>query len=115
MTRCSSCSLRSAVGSLHVDELERSLVCSMCGKTLLIDEDVRYVVDIAVYAAADPMEISQSDLKRDHKAEMLKIIRAMRKFSAEELEDQVHKEFRFYLCPGCQRKYVRRPMPKAAE
>jgi hypothetical protein len=96
-----------------MDELERSLICSMCGKTLLADEDVRYIVDIRVYAAADPMEISPSDLKRDHKAEMRRVIKACRRYTAQELEDQVHKEFTFYLCPGCQRTYIHSPLPGA--
>jgi hypothetical protein len=94
-----------------MDELERSAVCSLCSKTLLVDEDVRYIVDIRVYAAADPIEISPWDLSRDHKAEMLKIIRAARKYSGRELEEQVYKDFRFYLCPGCQKKYIAEPLP----
>ena len=40
------------------------LACDLCGKTLLPDEDVRYIVRIEVFAAADPLELTEEDLKR---------------------------------------------------
>ena len=94
-----------------MDELEQSLTCSMCDKTLMLDEDVRYVVQIKVFAAADPMEISPEDLRKDLRAELLRLVREAEKLSGEELEAQVHKEFKFHLCPRCQREYLKNPLP----
>lgn len=94
-----------------MNELEKSLTCSMCGKTLMLDEDVRYVVHIRVFAAADPMEISPQDLRQDLREELIRLAREADKFSAEELESQVYKELKFYLCPRCHREYLRSPLP----
>lgn len=84
--------------------------CDLCGKPLLADEDTRYVVRIEVYAACDPMEITEADLQEDHAAEMRKLIEQMKGLSAEEAEDQVYRKFRFDLCPACQAKYLEDPL-----
>ena len=89
--------------------------CDMCGKDLLVDEDVRYVVKMEVYAAYDPMEISQEDLEKDHMEEISQLIDEMEDMDTQELEDGVYKSFRFDLCPSCQKKFVRRPLVRKSE
>ena len=89
-----------------------SFSCAMCGKPLLLDEDVRYVVDIRVYAAYDAMDLTAEDLKKDRREEIKRLIEQMKDMDPQELEDQVHKEFRFHLCPACQRQYLRDPLPR---
>ena len=84
--------------------------CDMCGKDLLVNEDVRYVVKIEVYAAYDPMEITEEDLEKDHMEEISQLIEEMEDMDAEELEDGVYKSFRFDLCPMCQKKFIRNPL-----
>ena len=86
------------------------IACDACNKSLLVEEAVRYVVDIRVYAAYDPMEITRKDLAEDHDAAFDRILEACNRMSPEELEDQVYKAFRFHLCPGCQKKYLRDPL-----
>ena len=86
------------------------LTCDGCGEGLLLDADVRYVVEIQVYAAYDPLEITREDLARDHPGEMARLIERMRKMDPRELEDGVHRKFRFDLCPRCQRSYLRDPL-----
>ena len=76
-----------------------------------MDESVRYVVDVKVYAAYDPMELTRADLEQDTRPKIQDLIEACKRMSAEELEDQVYKEFRFHLCPPCQREYIREPLP----
>ena len=88
--------------------------CDGCSKTLLIDESVRYVVDIRVYAAYDPMEIMRADYEKDHGEEIARLIEACQKTPAQELEDQVYREFRFHLCPPCQRRYLQDPIGRGA-
>jgi hypothetical protein len=85
--------------------------CDACGKGLLIDEEVRYTVRIEVVAAYDPLEINRDDLKRDLKAEMEALIEQMKDMSREEARDQVYREFRFDLCPPCQKEYLKGPLP----
>lgn len=95
------------------EDLSRGLVCDVCGKPLLVDEDVRYVVDIRVYAAADPMELTQADLDKDHLAEMRRILDAIKHRDAQELEDEIHQEFTFHLCPMCRKVYVKDPIGRS--
>jgi len=84
--------------------------CDMCGKSLLTDEDVRYVVKVEVYAAYDPLEVTEDELDDDHLGEMSEIIEQMEGMDPEELEDQVYKSFRFDLCPTCHQRYLRDPL-----
>jgi len=82
----------------------------MCGKGLLVDEDVRYIVKIEVYAAYDPLELTEEDLEGDHLAEMSAIFEQTEGKDAEELEEEVYKSFRFDLCMECQKKYLQDPL-----
>jgi hypothetical protein len=84
--------------------------CDMCGKALLSDEDVRYVVKIEVYAAYDPMEITEEDLQKDHKQEIAELLSEMEDMDTEELEAGVYKRLRFDLCAACQRRYLENPL-----
>lgn len=86
--------------------------CDMCGKVLLADEDTRYIVKVEVYAAYDPMELTEDEVRQDHSAEMARLLRRVADMDAAELEDQVYKAFRFDLCPACQRIYVGNPLPR---
>lgn len=86
------------------------LTCDLCGKALLVDESVRYEVRIEVYAAYDPLELTPDDLTQDHGAEIRRLLARMEDMDPQELEDSVHKEFRFDLCRGCQRRYLRDPL-----
>jgi len=84
--------------------------CDGCGAGLLIDDDVRYLVKIEVFAAYDPMEISREDLARDPRSEMDRLLEKMRFMDPQELEDQVYKRLQLDLCPRCQRAYLRDPL-----
>jgi hypothetical protein len=88
--------------------------CDMCGKPLLVDEDVRYVVKLEVFAAYDPMELVDEDLDKDHLEEMSHLIDKMEDMNEQDLEDQVYKNFRFDLCPTCRKNYVKDPLFKEA-
>jgi hypothetical protein len=84
--------------------------CDMCGKPLLADEDVRYVVKLEIYAAYDPMELTEADLEADHLEEISELVEEMKDMDPQELEDQVYKSFRFDLCPACQKQYIKDPL-----
>lgn len=88
--------------------------CDICDKPLLVDEDVRFVVDIQVYAAYDPMELTQEDLAKDRGEEIKALLRRTATMDAQELEDGVHKRLRFDLCPECRKTYLKHPLPRAA-
>lgn len=86
------------------------LVCDACGATLLLDDDVRYVLRIEGFAAYDPMELTRGDLERDLESEMRKLLESLESLSAEEAQDQVYRSFRLDLCPGCWRSYLEDPL-----
>jgi len=86
------------------------LTCDLCGKALLVDEPVRYEARIQVVAAYDPLELTADDLRCDRRAEIRALIARMADMDPQELEDAVHKEFRFDLCMACQRRYIRDPL-----
>jgi len=87
--------------------------CDLCGKTLLADEDTRYVVKIEVYAAYDPMELTAKDLEDDRTDQMQDLLDEMAEIDPEVLEDQVYKTFRFDLCPACHAAYLNDPLGRA--
>ena len=86
------------------------LACDRCGKTLLLDEDVHYKVRIQVYAAYDPMELTEDDLAKDHRAEMLRLLRQLEKQDPESVQDSVYREMDFDICPVCRREFIADPL-----
>lgn len=84
--------------------------CDMCGRPLLADEDIRYVVKIEVYTACDAMEMDDDDMdaeiwemEGDHGQEDASC-------PAEGFEDGDYKTFRFDLCTKCHKKYLQDPL-----
>ena len=86
------------------------LTCHICGKTLLLDEDVRYTVNIEVFAAYDPLELTEDDLQKDYRAELRELVKRMETMSAEEAQNSVYRKYTFQLCPPCQREYIKDPL-----
>jgi len=74
---------------------------------------VRYVTKVEVYAAYDPLEITEEDLRRATKEKWSELIDAVRDADPKELEAQVHQVFRFDLCPECRARYVKDPILSA--
>lgn len=84
--------------------------CDRCGKSLLVDSEVRYEVRIDVRAAYDPMELTAKDLAKDRAAEIAALKERLDRLSPAEAQDSVHRAFRFDLCPPCQRTYLEAPL-----
>ncbi len=82
------------------------LSCDRCGKSLLVDEDVRYLARIEVVAAYDPPELTRQDLERDFDAEIRRLVRALEEGDAREMTEQVAAFRRFDLCPPCRREFL---------
>jgi hypothetical protein len=83
------------------------LSCDCCGKSLLIDEDVRYLARIEVVAAYDPPELTREDLARDFDAEIRRLVKAMDARDPKALEEEVAAIRRFDLCPPCRAAFLR--------
>lgn len=82
------------------------LSCDRCGKSLLVDEEVRYLARVEVVAAYDPPEITRQDLERDFDAEIRRLVRAMESRDPKELEEEVAAVRRFDLCPPCRAAFL---------
>ena len=91
------------------------LTCDLCGKTLLIDEDVRYIVNIEVFAAYDPMELTEEDLRKDYRKELQDLVRRLEEMDPQKAQDSVYRKFEFQLCPKCQRKYLEDPLGRTRD
>lgn len=87
--------------------------CDVCGKDLIPDEDHRYVVKIEVSAAHEPAELTEDDLDAD-------AVESLSQMLADAGDDAdfsghlppVRREFRYDLCPECQKQYIRNPLAR---
>lgn len=86
--------------------------CDLCGKDLTASGEARYVVKIAAYAGFDPTEITDEDLDDDHMEAIAEILQREEGLSAEELDAQEYKGFRFDLCPCCHRRFIKDPLSR---
>ncbi len=85
--------------------------CDMCGRSIIPEEDVRYVVKIEAYAACDPMDADDNDFDEeliddfDEEDED-----EFDNFDSDDQEDVDYKTFRFDLCSKCHNKYLQDPL-----
>jgi hypothetical protein len=89
------------------------LYCDACDEPLLVDSNVRYVTKVEVYAAYDPLEITEEDLKSANRDTWEQLMAELKDADAGELESQIHVAFRYDLCPKCRKRYLRDPLGPA--
>ncbi len=80
----------------------------MCGKSMVPEEDVRYVVKIEVYATCDSMEGDcdfEEEVIDDYEDDD-----EVDNFDSDDIEDVEYKTFRFDLCCKCHNKYLQDPL-----
>ena len=88
--------------------------CDMCGKSLVPEEDDRYVVKIEIYAACDSMEVDDDDdliddFEEDDEEEE-KEEEEVDNIDPEEMDDVEYKTFRYDLCSKCHSRYMQDPL-----
>jgi hypothetical protein len=85
--------------------------CDMCGKSLVPEEEDRYVVKIEIYAACDSMEVEDDeDLINDLEEEEDEDDEEVDKLDPEELDGVEYKTFRYDLCSKCHSRYLQDPL-----
>lgn len=87
-----------------------SHICDRCGCPIESDE-LRYIVEIQVYAAPTPIRIDEEDLRNPDSA-LAETIEQCEGRSEQELMDEVHKQFKLDLCRRCQKQYILDPIPQ---
>ncbi|MFO0808174.1 MAG: hypothetical protein U0746_06090 [Gemmataceae bacterium] len=89
--------------------------CDVCGKELRSGDDSRYVVEMEVYAAHDPAELTEADLEQDHMDEISQMLQDMEDAGTEPDEPApAFKKMRYDLCPSCHKRFLRDPLNKEA-
>lgn len=83
--------------------------CDGCQKEIP-QGSLRYTVTIDVRAAYDKLEVGLAELVRDHRAELMALIKRLENKSAEDIEETVYKALKLDLCPACQRAYIQDPI-----
>ena len=87
--------------------------CDMCGRSLVPDEDDRYVVKIEVYAACDSVDADCedeefiSDFEEEDDDENDEEIDNV---DSDEIESIEYKTFRYDLCSKCHSRYLQNPL-----
>ena len=85
--------------------------CDRCGRPIG-EKDIRYIVQIRVFAAPDPPVIDDDEWRRDHEKEMREIIECSKNRTAEDLMNDVYASFDLTLCRFCQKEYIEDPLPR---
>lgn len=88
--------------------------CDMCGKSLVPEEDERYVVKIEIYAACDSMEVDdEEDLINDLEEDDDDVDEdddEVDNLDPDEIESIEYKTFRYDLCSKCHSRYLQDPL-----
>ncbi len=84
--------------------------CDGCGLDLERSGFNHYIVRIEAFAAAGKLEFTEQDLKRDHQADIRRLIAEIEAKHPDEIEDQVYRALRFDFCPACHRKFLASPL-----
>lgn len=81
--------------------------CDRCSKSLLVDEPLRYIAEVRVFAAYDVLELAPGEAAADPRAEIERLIRDIEGRDPAAIEDEVARVFKFDLCPTCQKDFLR--------
>ena len=69
------------------------------------------MVQIDVFADPDLSSTTSTELAElDFDQAFSDLVEQMKSISTDELQDQVHRRFRYSLCPACQRKFLANPL-----
>jgi hypothetical protein len=87
--------------------------CDMCGKSLVPEEDERYVVKIEIYAACDSMEVDDeedliNDLEEDDDDD--DDDDEVDNLDPDEIDSVEYKTFRYDLCSKCHSRFLQDPL-----
>jgi len=86
--------------------------CDMCGRSLVPEEDERYVVKIEVYSACDSMDADCEDEEfiTDFEDDDDESDEEIDNIDADEIESIEYKTFRYDLCCKCHTRYLQDPL-----
>lgn len=86
--------------------------CDCCKREIDLEHEIRYVVRMEVFAAADAGEEAIDD-DRDYLQEIEDMI--THDEDLDPLEEEVYQQARFDLCSECRDRFVNNPLGRAAQ
>ena len=87
------------------------VLCDLCGKEVDLHES--YVVRIEVFAEPLMKPVSGEELAAtDFDATYNDLLEQMKHMTADDLQDDVHRQFEYRLCRPCQRTFLANPLGK---
>jgi hypothetical protein len=86
------------------------LLCARCSAELTPGKGDFYIVRIEAVADPTPPSFSEDDLKRDHRAEIERLVSQMRDLSEQEAMYQVYRRLVLCLCGPCYRDWIENPV-----
>ncbi len=89
--------------------MSERVVCDLCGQD--VPAHGFYIVQVEVYADPSVPHIDTESLG-DEGAAMAELMDELKKYTSEELQDQVHRRFDYRICRGCQRDFIANPLGK---
>ena len=85
--------------------------CDMCGRSLVPEEDDRYVVKIEVYTACDSIDGDDEDIINDFEEDDVDDgDDEIDNLDSEEIDSMEYKTFRYDLCCKCHSRYLQDPL-----
>ena len=87
------------------------VICDLCGRA--IPPHAHYLVKIEVLADPSMPEVSSAELEEaDFEKTMAELMDELKKYTADDLQDQVHRHFEYRICRACQMKLIANPLGK---
>ena len=91
--------------------MSSSVRCDLCDRVIPLHAS--YVLKISLYADPAMPAMSEAELqKRDFEKTLTDLFEQMKDLTADDLQDQVHREFAFRLCPLCHKQFLANPLGK---
>ena len=84
------------------------VTCDCCGKEVFCGEN-HHVVKVEVFTTNDPATVTEADLDKDHMEAIAEMLCEAKDGEQSPLEPRT-RQFRYDLCDGCLRRYVRDPL-----
>lgn len=94
--------------------MAKSVICDLCGRA--IPADGHYIVRIEVLADPEMPELSSEEVEGlDFERTCAELLEQMKDLTADDLQDQVYRQFEFRLCRSCQFRYLANPLGRPRE
>lgn len=85
--------------------------CDCCKRLIDLDHEIRYIVRMEVFAAADT-SVEAMDDDRDYLQEIEEML--SRDQTVDPLDNEVYQQARFDLCSECRERFVSNPLGRPA-